>query len=132
MFFYLTAQHTTRNVRIVMSSQSTHTANGHGDSAVQQTIKRGMWAGSPRYNGGDSAARDAEKIEHVVARWEYQSHKRQIEAEEDYQAIGWDFLNSPMVRELGITSADEDICSRIESSPHPDCTCGYCGKVEWQ
>ena len=111
--------------------KNTHTT-GRGDSAAQETIKRGMWAGLPRYNGGESpSARDAEKIEHVVARWEYQSHKRQIEAEEDYQAICWDFLNSPMVRELGITSDDEDICRRIESSPHPDCTCGYCGKVEW-
>jgi hypothetical protein len=35
MFFYLTAQHTTRIVRIVMQLQSTHTANGHGDSAVR-------------------------------------------------------------------------------------------------
>jgi hypothetical protein len=37
MFFYLTAQHTTRNIRIVMSSHSTQTANGHGDSAVHRT-----------------------------------------------------------------------------------------------
>ena len=91
-----------------------------------------MTTNTPKTGRGDSAAQETEKIEHVVARWEYQSHKRQIEAEEDYQAICWDFLNSPMVRELGITSDDEDICRRIESGPHPDCTCGYCGKVEWQ
>jgi hypothetical protein len=38
MFFYLTAQHTTRNLRTVMSSHSTQTANGHGDSAVQTKV----------------------------------------------------------------------------------------------
>jgi hypothetical protein len=40
MFFYLTAQHTTHIVRIVMKLQSTHTATGAGDSAALQPIHK--------------------------------------------------------------------------------------------
>jgi hypothetical protein len=39
MFFYLTAQHTTHIVRIVMKLQSTHTATGAGISAAQTKAK---------------------------------------------------------------------------------------------
>ena len=39
MFFYLTAQHTTRIVRIVMTTHSTH-PNGRGDSAARSLIAK--------------------------------------------------------------------------------------------
>jgi hypothetical protein len=35
MHFYFDRQHTTHHIRIVMKLQSTHTNNGHGDSAVR-------------------------------------------------------------------------------------------------
>ena len=38
MFFYLTAQHTIRSVRLVMELQSTHTATGAGDSAARNLL----------------------------------------------------------------------------------------------
>jgi len=63
--------------------------------------------------------------------WLFSSHRRQF-AGEDYQAICWDFLNSREAREIGLTENDTDIWQVIESSPHPDCTCGFCESAPWE
>jgi hypothetical protein len=63
--------------------------------------------------------------------WLFSSHLRQFNGE-DYQAICWDFLNSKEAKKIGLTENDTDIWQVIESSPHPDCTCGFCESAPWE
>jgi hypothetical protein len=74
----------------------------------------------------------AQNLDQIVRGWVMSSHRRQFRFNTDYQRISWEFLNSPQADELGLTADDEEIWQQVETSPHPDCDCGFCATADWQ
>lgn len=61
-----------------------------------------------------------------------ESHRRQFEDSEDYQAVAHDIANRDSVQLNPDTEDGADAWRDLESEPNPDCDCKFCKTADFR